>query len=560
MTTVPGYFDRKPTGGVRSGFSHLQTPPQTPTRTVSSVFSSPSNYRGEEDVLVFELGARHLRAGFAGEFYPRCGLAFGPEESRRVGDYRRWMPGFEEWRVRKRNGYDWGEDHELWRMDIRELELGLVEDKIERAVREAYSKYLLLDPKSRRLLLLLPSVMPHPLVSSIMYALFQNFTYSSITLLCTSVACLLGAGCRSGLVVDIGWSETVITSVYEYRELQHCRTSRAMKSLTREMGKMLYCKESNIDYGSPNELDLDADKAANTSINACFESCEEITTRMAWCQKIGEAGRRSKVDAELSQKLGHLSVAQDEDNNTKSHSAKNDDPFMSIPSPFSPRKNAEITFSHFAEPVETAFFAPGSTRYDTDDHEQPLHILIYKALVTLAPDVRSACMSRIIITGGGSNLPGLKSRLLDEVSKLVEDNSWDAVHGKAADERRRRLKETNNSRQRTTPHDDTSAAMAGQIPDPIEEKIHKEQRKAAKPYVSGVIRGVETLGAWAGGSLMADLKVQGIVEIDRDAFTQHGLAGAKTHAEFSVGSQQQRSYGVGVSRIGKTGRTLGGWA
>lgn len=562
MTTASGYLDRKLPGAGRPGLSYLQAPlsPQTPRRTISSAFSSPSNYRGEEDVLVFELGARHLSAGFAGEFYPRCDLGFGPTDSLRVGDYRRWMPGFDERSIRKRKGYEWGEDHELWRMDLRELDLGLVGDKIERAVREACSKYLLLEPKSKKLFLLLPSVIPYQLLSNIIFTLFSNFAYGSISLLCTSVACVLGAGCRSGLVVDIGWGETVITSVCEYREISQWRTTRGMKLLTKEMGKMLYCQELCANLISSSELDLDTDDKANSSINACFESCEEVTTRMAWCPTVGELSKTSPFNEDLTHTVGNLSINQDEYNNTGARSRE--DPLTSIASPFSPHQNIQICFSGFAKPVETAFFAPSSTVHDIDTQEQPLHRLIYKALLMLPPDIRSVCMSRIIVVGGGSNIPGLKSRLLEEVSNLVMDRGWDPIYGKAADERRRRLKEISANR-RTSSLPDTSAAHAPQDQDAIGETLRKEQSKFMKPKVSGVIRGVETLGAWAGGSLTADLKIQSIVEIDKDSFTQHGLAGAKRETESSVVSQQQSSYEGGISRTGlsqKTGWTLGGWA
>lgn len=36
----------------------------------------------------------------------------------------------------------WGEEHELWKMDTRGLDFGLVGDKIERAMREAITKYV----------------------------------------------------------------------------------------------------------------------------------------------------------------------------------------------------------------------------------------------------------------------------------------------------------------------------------------------------------------------------------------------------------------------------------
>jgi hypothetical protein len=34
----------------------------------------------------------------------------------------------------------WGKDHELWQYDVRGVDLGLVGDKIERALREAFTK------------------------------------------------------------------------------------------------------------------------------------------------------------------------------------------------------------------------------------------------------------------------------------------------------------------------------------------------------------------------------------------------------------------------------------
>lgn len=585
MTTASSVLDRNPSSVIRPGLSHLQDDPpspHTPRRGFSSTYSSPSaGYRNEEETLIVEIGARHLCAGFAGENSPRCSLGFGPEESRRVGDYRRWLPGFEHRRVRKRTDYKWGEDHELWRMDLQELDLGLVEDQIERAVREVYSKYLLLELKSRRLNLLLPSIMPHPLLSTILNTLFLHFHYPSITILSTPVGCVIAAGCRAGLVVDIGWNETIITAIYEYREVHHSRTIRGMKLVTREMGKML-CKLKRISDGESYGLDLDADEFASAMINDSFEHCEEITTRMAWCQSLEEAARNFPIPQNPSSNLGHLpTIAEDQHDNANPTDTVKNDPLITIPSSFPPHQNVRIPFSHLAQPVESALFATASSTYDFDDHEQPLHILIYKELLLLSPDIRSVCLSRIIVTGGGSNIPGLKSRLLDQLSLLIRDRGWDPVVGKAADERRRRLKEiSTNQQKQPTPQSTTTttiAALAPQVPDPIEEKLRDQQRKEAKPSViapnAGTVRGVETLGAWAGGSMLAALKVKGTVDIDKDSFLQYGLAGARRDAEqhqqqptTSAGvpqQQQQSHHGPLIPRAGvaeKPAWTLGGWA
>lgn len=518
--------------------------------------------------MVFEFGARHFSAGLAGESTPRCRLGFGPEESRRVGDYRQWLPGYEERHRNKRLGYEWGEDHELWKMDMRELDLGLVEDKVERVVREAYSKYLLLDSKSRRLTLLIPSIIPHPLLSSLLNTLFLNFLNPSITLLPIPLVCIPAAGCRSGLVVDIGWNETIVTGIYEYREVSHSRTTRAIKAVTQEMAEVLqlHCTESN--EASFNQ----EDESTDPFIDRLFEYSEEITMRMAWCQSVEKASTPRQSQG-FPQQLNDLSIAEDIEVEPTADNAAAEDPLMSIPSPFVPHQSLQIPFSQFAIPVEKSLVSKPKTRQETDDQEQPLHLLIYKALLSLQPDVRSICMSRIIITGGGSNIPGLKSRLLEEVSELVQDRKWDPVYGRAADERRKRLKEISNNRVSILPSPENSQLSTAlphepaiKIPPhadkPIEDTFLGDQSKDSKPSPSGVIRGVETLGAWAGGSLLAGLKIRGIVEIDRDSFLQHGLAGAKRDYEPSVIPQRQ-SYGSGIPRSGvgdKTGWTLGAWA
>ena len=568
MATAAGYFDRKPSSSVRPGIAHLQpdpTSPHTPQqRTVSSAFSSPSiSYRAEEEGLIFELGTRHLSAGFTGESYPRCKLGFGPEESRRVGDYRRWLPEYVERPQGKQPVETWGNDYELWQMDPRGGDLGIIEDKIERAVREAFTKYLLLDPKPRRLTMILPSIVPHQLLSTVLNTLFNNFQPPSITLLSPPILSTVAAGCRSGLIVDIGWRETIITSVYDYREVHEFRTTRAMRMLTLEMAKLL----ERYDKGTRKEESTE--DASPTALNVNLDQAEEVTIRMAWCNSRTNASGTSTPE-NRSDKEGLESINEEPPNETTSAPDSTQDPLTSLPSPSSPRDSISIPFSQLAQPVEAALLATSKRRHDLDDHEQPLHTLIHRSLLSSPPDVRSVCMSRIIFTGGGSNIPGLKARLLSELSAMVQERGWDVVEGKAADERRRRLKEiSNNRRQATSTAGETMkeasegklASSMPQDPNFIDEKLQREHEKESKPTVSGIIRSVETLGAWAGGSLLANLRIKGVVEIEKDSFLQHGLAGARKEAETNIA--QQKSYGGGMVRgvmPAERGWTLGAWA
>ncbi|MCJ1300886.1 hypothetical protein MMC08_003685 [Hypocenomyce scalaris] len=583
MATAGGYLDRnKPTSANRPGLSHLQQSPgappspHTPLRNISSAFSSPSgSYRSEEESLVFEFGARHFRAGLAGEGTPQCVLGFGPEESRRVGDYRRWQADYENRPKKKQRVQRWGEDYELWRMDLRDVDLGLVADKVERAVHEAYTKYLLTDLKPRRVVLALPPVMPHPLLSTVLSTLFSNFQNPSITLMSTPVLSTIAAGLRSGLVVDVGWSETLVTAVYEYREGHHCRSTRAMKLVTLEMGRLLsrYLMEPQ----SLGDQSTKPDSPEEDVIDVTFDQAEEATTRLAWCQIHKGANGVPHQNQNLTQHVSALSIAEDRVVDRKEPTC---DGVISIPVSSSPYQTLDIPFFEFAGPVESALFAQGQADRDLDDQEQPLDRLIFRALLSLPRDVRGICMARVIVTGGGSTIPGLRSRLLSDIDALVQSQGWDPVRGEAAEESRRRLKDIASNRRVSSkppptqkisestddPPESTptakQAASEDQVPDPIEEKLQRKEVDSSKASVSGVVRVVETLGAWTGASLVAGLRIKGVVEVEKDAFLQHGLAGAKRDAEVSVVSQRQ-SFGPKIPGAGVADRsnwTLGAFA
>lgn len=108
--------------------------PHTPPRTITSAYGSPSTIRADDDIIVVELGSRFVRAGFAGDSLPKATLQCGLEEQRRVGDFRAWQSAL------RRSCHAWAAEHEIWRYDLREVDLGLVHDKLDRLLREAFTK------------------------------------------------------------------------------------------------------------------------------------------------------------------------------------------------------------------------------------------------------------------------------------------------------------------------------------------------------------------------------------------------------------------------------------
>lgn len=531
--------------------SHSSYEPETPTRRnrslISSLGSSSSalSFRNEEDAVILEFGSRWLRAGFEGDSAPMCAVGFGPAQSRRVGDFRDWIRrpqdssssnGGPAAKTRPVDPEQWARNHELWRMDLRDVDLGLVEDKIERAVREIYNKYLLTDAGNARLVLVLPSVMPHPLLSTLLTTLFNRWRFPSITLLPSAAMAATAAGLRAALVVDIGWAESVVSGIYEYREIETRRTTRAMKLVMQEMGRLLSKRASESETTEESEDGISVD----------FDYCEEVVTKLAWCKS-------SEKDEKLT-------------NN------------VTLPSPSSPGTEwTEIPFTELAKPVERALFATGVEEHELDDHEKPLHQVVYDTLLALPTDVRAACMARIVFTGGGSKIPGLRQRIMQDVESLVSRYGWCAMRGRVIEDQIRKKGQTPNPELQTqqrpaaeqppsraeTPG--SSANEEGEEVDFVEQKLRRNRAKDAKPYIQGQFRQIETLGPWAGASLVTSLKVRGLVEIERDRFLQHGLASASRDLELSIRhvADRRSAYG-GVGNRSSVGGdrsswTLAGW-
>lgn len=520
--------------------------PQSRISSFASNSSSSSSFRNEEDAIIFEMGSRWLRAGFEGDSSPMCVVGFGPEESRRVGDYRDWLKGNSSdipvsQSQPTKDAEDWAREYELWRMNLRDLDLRLVEDKIERAFRDVYNKYLLTDTGTSRLVLVLPSVMPHPLLSSVLSTLFSRWRFPSITLLSAPTMSTVAAGLRSALVVDLGWAETTVTGVYEYREITTRRSTRAMKPLLQETGRFL-----------TNLAACNHGRNTSNDIAVPFQYAEEVLSRFVWCKS-----RESDESSAREQATGPL----EESSSADSLKQKT----ISIPSPSNPSANyIDIPFSDFSDIADKVLFAKGIAECELDDEEKPIPLLVYNVLLALPPDTRGTCMSRIIFTGGGSRIPGIRRRILQEVAALFEKYGWSHMRGKVIDieYERRKLQNLNISHQRSSSGasaSTTSQAENGEEEiDFVEQRLRRNNKDRNLPYVHGVLREVDSLGPWAGASLVTGLKIRGLVEIEREKYLQHGLAGASRDAESHAHVPDRRS---GLRSGGdRSSWTLAGWA
>lgn len=427
-------------------------------------------------------------------------------------------------------------------------------------------RYLLIDSRPRRMALVLPSMLPLPLLSTILDTLFNNFQPPTISLLSAPVLTTVAAGLRAALVVDIGWAETVITSIFEYREVLCHRTIRASKLLSQEMLKFLgnaVLSATKQAQDQPKDLNERQYKKILS-----FEECEEVVTRLAWCKPSKYNSAIPEVSEALPSVLEKTEVSLQGLDIT-------DKDFVSIPlCSTQPPLSLSLPFSSLANPCESAFFANGIADIELDDEELPLNLLVYRTLLRLPVDVRSVCMSRIIFTGGASNLPGLKNRIIDDVNNLIQRRGWDPVHGTAVERLRlngklltNRSKQTNDGPTEIAAHEQgllklsTNPTLGDQELNPYEDKLRRDLNKGTRPPVQGILRAVESMGPWSGASLVSQLKIPSVSLVEREQWLQHGISGAVRQGE-AVNNDQRQSMGPAGLRAGQGDRvtwTLGPW-
>jgi hypothetical protein len=281
------------------------------------------------------------------------------------------------------------------------------------------------------------------------------------------------------------------------------------------------------------------------SADITFDLVEEIVARLVRCQP--------NANPPLSQPE-HLSLVTDGTSRTAADAA------VSIDWPCgTSSRPITLPLQILSEPLEAVFFAPDTLAERLDDHEWSLPLVVYRALLSLSPDSRAACMSRIVFVGGGAKIPQLCDRVLTEVKAIVETYSWNAVRGKPVEKQRQKLREIGQGTAR--PPSARHGVPEAPGKDYVEEKLQKKAAKDGQVNVQGVLRQVESLGSWAGASLLATLKVKSFVEVEREKFLSHGLAGAHRDVDISVVPQRQ-SYGSGVLKTAgdRSSWTLAGWA
>lgn len=214
-----------------------------------------------------------------------------------------------------------------------------------------------------KLLLVQNSIFPTVYNKILTDILIKELLMRAVVILPTPLMVAIGSGSSFALVIDIGWSLTTIVPVFDYRVLDNFLTftNRAGSRLHYELLSAL--KEEGIDAGSVSFRELE---------NA-ISLLDSIT---------------SNSDDELIACGGFL-----------------------------------VRKKIFTEAIQRLFFSyEPSVQYE--DNETPILKLATDLIYSRLPiDLRKSISSRIIITGGISNLKGFRQTLLAKVDEAVSQKT-----------------------------------------------------------------------------------------------------------------------------------------
>jgi len=356
-------------------------------------------------------------------------------------------------------------------------------------VRVAYNKYLLLDSKTRRIVLLVKTEMDVGVLSKVVKSLFVHFQMPAVMLLQEPVMAVVGAGVRSGVVLDVGWNEAVVNVVYEMRVVGPGKRSRRGGRTYRDIWRKFLQDEYSSSSSSSSSGGASEDNEIKDNEVEDWE-IEEILTRTGWCQP----------------------------SSPSSYNHHKDETTITIPlTTPTPPSTLTLPFNKLATPAEKTFFATTTTDSPTpeypDDDDYALPELVYRALRDCPIDVRATVMQRIIITGGGSYVPGLKKRVIDEIRVLVKRRGWERVGRRVVEKGKGKM-----------PAQEVGEEE-GYAASPEEQKDKSSEREAEDTSGRGRIAGVESFGSWVGASLVAGMKVRGTIEVEREKFLAAVAAG-----------------------------------
>ncbi|KAK9452192.1 actin-domain-containing protein [Limtongia smithiae] len=321
----------------------LTSPPRT--RFLPASTAHPQT---REPPIILDIGARGIRAGIAGASAPTCHVPLIPDARGRIPESR----------------------HAMWDLDLRGTRDSDLHNVLLVLLREVYDNRLLLDGKTRKVVVLENPLMSVVIKQAIAFVLFNYFQAISVTFMLSPVCTTIASGSRTALVIDIGWHETTITPIFEFKPMRP-----SIRSTTRAARHLHFLVSAAL--------------TSATSEMPSFHTVEDFLIRACYCSRSSSSARPSSASPQQAFAVTIAGVTH------------------YVPS---------LATRH--DPVLQCFVTRAADGVD-DSESLPVPDLVIEVLAGLQIDTRAKLLSRIVFTGACANIPGLKLRIIDEIKAAL---------------------------------------------------------------------------------------------------------------------------------------------
>ncbi|KAJ3219637.1 hypothetical protein HDU67_000125 [Dinochytrium kinnereticum] len=342
-----------------------------------------------EDRVVLDIGSQYIKCGLSGEHKPRHIIPFtlpiphaGSQEFAKSGNKYTSL-------------YQLSMDPALDEMRKKLLTYHL---------QAVYNKYLLTDPKQRKVIICESPMLPVRLKNIIVGILFELLQVPSITFIQSGLLALMTAGKMTGLVIDSGHLETTAVPFYEGRPLIHMTRTipKAGQSVTKRL-KLLIRNHGTLVPENPSATQV------------------PITEHLVEAQPL-ELWEDAKARFCLVGKFPSIADVSG-DNREASY-------------PYRERAIPYTIFRSDAEPVVWRLTTgervnvPGWVReraaeilFEGDDDGESVASIALDAIMRCPIDIRSEMIENIVLAGGTAMLPGFQPRLMEHMQHLLENSA-----------------------------------------------------------------------------------------------------------------------------------------
>ncbi|XP_005099682.1 actin-related protein 10 [Aplysia californica] len=313
-------------------------------------------------VIILDIGAAYTKCGLAGETGPRCIIPSHVKNARRSEIVNIW---------------DYSSVGELYE-NLKDLLYTLI------------FRHLLVTPKDRRVVVVESLLCPSEFRETLAKVLFKHYEVGSVLFAPSHLVALLTLGTNFGLVVDVGFQETVVVPVYEGIPIMKGWQSIPLA------GKAIQSriKSQLLEHGTVSTAEQQHQAVSGLKETITDEVLEDIKVR---CCFITEYSRGQQIQ-EVTMRGGHANK---------------------LPPP-PPDTDYPLDDGSVLNVSGRIREHSGEVLFEQDNEETSIATLLLDSLVQCPLDTRKPLASNVLVMGGTAMMPGFYHRLQLELSNLLK--------------------------------------------------------------------------------------------------------------------------------------------